>query len=171
MKGLLVILFLFFLAKLSLAQQQGNLKIPIKEVIGIDSVVVIGEEKKSIKSKYGRSDSFLYTKYRKMAVSHPFNKRSAKTVIVKKVGRPSDTYYYKKLELYIHFGKNDLVDYIYFNSDKYQTKKGLSIGDTRTKANKLYREGGSPILECPKEGVDIIFDCDIVKEIKIYKPY
>lgn len=152
-------------------QQNNAQKITIKEGFGLDGVIVIGETKKEVKKKHGKSDPFLFTKYRKMAVTHPYNKRSARTVTIQKVGRPSNTYYYSKLELYMSFGEDNRVNTIYFTSEKYQTSKGLSVGDSREKAYRLYREGDSPILQNPSEGIDIVFDCDVVKEIRLYKSY
>jgi hypothetical protein len=145
----------------------------VVEGIGINGIVVIGESKKDIKNKYGLSDMFLIKKYKKMASTHPHNVRSSTTRMVEKLGRSKITFYYQKLNLYISFDENNLVKGMYFKSEKYKTSKGLSVGDSREKAYSLYREGDScqPILQNPSEGIDIVFDCNIVSEIRIYKAH
>ena len=146
--------------------------IVVKEGVGIDGIVTIGESKKSIILKYGKSDQFLIRKYKKMASTHPHNVRSSKTKFVEKLGRSRHTFYYSELSLFIGFDDKDHVRSIYYRTEKYRTVKGLSIGDTRQKAYSLYKEGDDcqPILQNPSEGIDIIFECNQVKEIRIYEP-
>lgn len=165
-----IIIFLILLTIPKVYFSQDTCSIMFKEGYGNDSIVFIGESKKSIIKKYGKPNDFIYTKYRKLPSTHPHNKRSTKTVIVKKLGSPKNILYYSNLELFIHLNEDDLVDRIYFHAGNYCTLKGLKIGDNKQKAYELYREGNSPVLECPNLGIDIEFECDTIKEIRIYKP-
>ena len=76
-------------------------KIIVKEGVGLENIIVVGEMKKNVRKRHGRPDPFLYTNYKKNAVTHPYNRKSAKSVTIQKVGRPRYTFYYKKLELQI----------------------------------------------------------------------
>ncbi len=151
--------------------QEDNSIVLIEESVGVPGFILLRDTKKEIIAKYGRSEKFLYTKYRKNASTHPYNKRSAKTVIIQKIGRPKNVYYINSLGFYVFFYKDKSIRKITFKTSKFKTSKGLSVGDSREKAYQLYKEGNSPLLKIPEQGIDILFDCDLVKEIWIYKAY
>lgn len=140
---------------------------------GIENVVRIGDSRKIIKEKFGRSDKFRIIR-RKDSPLIEGREDKFKVKTIEKIGRSKDIYYYHKLELYIYFGRGDIVKSIYFDSKKYQTSKGLMVGDTREKAYKLYG-GADPclqVLEVAEEGLRIQFDyCNRVERIEIQKTY
>src|SRR5438128_2527929 len=81
----------------------------IQEGVGVPGSVEIGASRKAVVERWGKSDAYLYTKVRKAPTTHPSNKRAAKSVIVKKVGRPKDIAFYHSLELFIYYTHDDTV--------------------------------------------------------------
>lgn len=168
MKDIFTVFFLY----VSFACMSQTEVVIINEGKGIEGLVMIGESKKNVKERLGNSDSFLYTKYVKSALPHPKNKRDAKSIIVTKVGRPKNLFFYNSLELYISFDKTGKVNKIYFESSKYQTSKGLKVGDSRAKFDEIYNTtSNSPTVRINQIGVSGDFECDTVKRIQIYSPY
>ena len=143
------------------------------EGIGINCIVTIGESKNEIKRRFGKSDKFLITKYK----GHSYTdekayKTNRKTI--EKYGKSKSVYFYSALQLYIGFDNDDLVNRVYFTSDRYQTKRGLKVGESREKAYSIYGQGDScqTILRVQNEGVEIYFNrCNEVEKILIFKAY
>lgn len=140
----------------------------IQEGVGVPDSVVVGLSRSAVVERWGKSDSYLYTKVRKEPPTHPPNKRAAKSVIVKKVGRPKDIAFYQSLELFVYYTKSNTVHQVATTSSKYVTLRGLRVGDPRAKMQELYGPGNSPIVSYPAVGLDVVLECDIVKEIRVY---
>ena len=137
--------------------------------IGITGVLNWTDTKKDLVKRYGKADPFLYTRYRKMASSHPKNKRSAKTVIVTKIGKPKNAYYSEESSLCVYFGKNREVQMVSIRSPKFSTKNGISVGDSRDKIIEVHGFNDSAIIKLPQKGIDFVFDDDEIIEIRLYK--
>lgn len=168
------IFFLFFMLAFHFIVQSQNEKythcIVMKEGYGNDSLVIIGQSKKFVKRKYGKSDKWRMTIVKENALIEG-KEDKFKRVTTEKYGTDKKMYYYNSLELLIDFGFNDSVSRIIIETDKYRTSKGLRVGDKKEKAYSLYGDGGCKVLHSRKEGIDIYFDCDIVNKIEISKPY
>jgi hypothetical protein len=138
---------------------------------GIKSFINLGDQKKSIRKRFGKTDKC------KVTISHvrldcwgdgsrAYNKTKTENK------RYHNFYCYKDLDLKIAFKKRR-VSSIYIANNKYTTTKGATIGTYRKTILRIYGgESDSPIVRYADQGLAFAFDEeDKVIEIWIFKPY
>lgn len=138
---------------------------------GIQSYINLGDKRKSIRKKIGKTDKCKVT-IRHVRLdcwgdgSKAYNKNKTKTK------RYRNFYCYKDLDLKIAFKKRRISS-LYIANNKFTTTKGATIGtDHKTILNMYGGKSDSPIVKYADQGIAFVFDSDNkVAEIRIFEPY
>lgn len=168
---LLSLFLISFFCILSNASGQPNsllVEAIIIEGIGIKNVVQVGQKKREVIKQLGKPKKFVeYGEgYRNENTGVQVYKRW------KVLDRTNTRHYYREQEIEIFYINNVVYD-IYFLSSDYVTTKGIKVGDSKSKAIGVYPSGNffrDSIWQIRDQGIDIIFECETVKKIRIYDP-
>jgi len=133
MKKILLLLIISFISCKSI-KTKNKIKLEVIEGKGILDFIEIGYKKEFIDKTFPISDDckIIMGKYYKL--NDDANYIDDRSVVLKKVDNQRC---YNRKGIYIFF-KKDTVSKIIFYSKKYQTKKGVKVGDNIKKLYKLY---------------------------------
>ncbi len=168
----IIIFFLFLLISSLLFGQSEKQHIAIHTGIGLKDYVEVGQKKSKVIKTLGRPKKYL--KFSTGVIAEDSGVQRGKEWT--EIRRTKNRYDYGKLGFVVFFSKRKVYD-IHFLDKRYKTVEGLSVGDTKEQLINTYKNGyfwekiQEVLYRHNTKGLEIVLECDRVKEIRVFEPY
>lgn len=151
-------------------QSQDDTTLVARSGIGVNGLVTLGEDRKSVEALLGRSDPYRCTKSR--TVVKEDRRGTAKTVSKSWLGVQKHRSYYASKNLYINYGRDgrrQIVRSIEIEGPEYVTDRGVRVGSSIEQVTSAYGAFTGTTAKY-QEGIEFFFADNKVAYFKLSRP-